>query len=139
MRSLVASGCAKGEPLARRIVVRCTKVSPDRCPDPTGPRLCGGLDDPAARPLPRIKGHVRFEDVQFSYGTGPEVLHGIDLDVPAGTTVALVGHTGAGKSTIAKLIARFYDPTGGRITVSSGERKYLVDVDWLTGRVYITD
>jgi ATP-binding cassette subfamily B protein len=45
------------------------------------------------------------------------VLHGIDLDVPAGTTVALVGHTGAGKSTIAKLLARFYDPTEGRITM----------------------
>ena len=45
---------------------------------------------------------------------GPEVLHGIDLDVPAGTTVALVGHTGAGKSTIAKLLARFYDPREGR-------------------------
>jgi ATP-binding cassette subfamily B protein len=45
------------------------------------------------------------------------VLHGIDLHVPAGTTVALVGHTGAGKSTIAKLLARFYDPTEGRITL----------------------
>ena len=45
------------------------------------------------------------------------MLHGIDLDVPAGTTVALVGHTGAGKSTIAKLLARFYDPTGGRLTI----------------------
>jgi ATP-binding cassette subfamily B protein len=74
-------------------------------------------DGPAARPLQRIRGHVRFDDVHFSYGTGPEVLHGIDLDVPPGTTVALVGHTGAGKSTIAKLIARFYDPTGGRIQV----------------------
>ena len=49
--------------------------------------------------------------------TGPEVLHGLDLDVPAGTTVALVGHTGAGKSTIAKLLARFYDPRDGRITI----------------------
>jgi ATP-binding cassette subfamily B protein len=74
-------------------------------------------DAPGAKPLERIRGHVRFEGVHFSYGTGPEVLHGIDLDVPPGTTVALVGHTGAGKSTIAKLIARFYDPTGGRITV----------------------
>jgi ATP-binding cassette subfamily B protein len=55
--------------------------------------------------------------VRFRYGRGDEVLHGIDLDVPAGTTVALVGHTGAGKSTIAKLIARFYDPTGGRLTI----------------------
>src|SRR5262249_23246770 len=49
--------------------------------------------------------------------SGPEVLHGIDLEVPAGTTVALVGHTGAGKSTIAKLLARFYDPTAGSISI----------------------
>src|SRR5436190_15504653 len=75
------------------------------------------LDTPAAQPLPQVEGHVRFEGVRFSYGTGPEVLHGLDLDVPPGTTVALVGHTGAGKSTIAKLLARFYDPTEGRITI----------------------
>src|SRR5207253_1514056 len=48
---------------------------------------------------------------------GDDVLHALDLDVPAGTTVALVGHTGAGKSTIAKLLARFYDPREGRITI----------------------
>src|SRR5205823_5240796 len=58
-----------------------------------------------------------FEGVRFGYGDGPEVLHGLDLDVPPGTTVALVGHTGAGKSTIAKLLARFYDPREGRITI----------------------
>jgi ABC-type multidrug transport system fused ATPase/permease subunit len=75
------------------------------------------VDRPAARDLPEIDGHVRFEGVRFSYGRGDEVLHGIDLDVPAGTTVALVGHTGAGKSTIAKLLARFYDPTHGWITI----------------------
>jgi ATP-binding cassette subfamily B protein len=74
-------------------------------------------DAPGALELQRIEGHVRFEALRFSYGTGPEVLHGIDLDVPTGTTVALVGHTGAGKSTIAKLIARFYDPTDGRVTI----------------------
>jgi ATP-binding cassette subfamily B protein len=60
---------------------------------------------------------VTFDRVRFAYGTGPEVLHELDLDVPAGTTVALVGHTGAGKSTIAKLLARFYDPRDGRITI----------------------
>ena len=80
------------------------------------------VDRPNAEPLPRIAGHVRFEDVRFAYGLrggklGEEVLHGIELDVPAGTTVALVGHTGAGKSTIAKLLARFYDPREGAITI----------------------
>jgi ATP-binding cassette subfamily B protein len=75
------------------------------------------LDDDRAIELGRIRGAVSFEDVRFAYGRGPEVLHGIDLDVAAGTTVALVGHTGAGKSTIAKLIARFYDPTSGRISI----------------------
>ncbi len=75
------------------------------------------VDAPGAAALPRIEGRVRFEGVRFGYGALPEVLHGIDLDVPAGTSVALVGHTGAGKSTIAKLIARFYDPREGRITI----------------------
>jgi ATP-binding cassette subfamily B protein len=74
-------------------------------------------DHPGAEPLAHIAGHVSFEEVHFAYGRGAEVLHGIDLDVPAGTTVALVGHTGAGKSTIAKLLARFYEPTSGRITI----------------------
>jgi ATP-binding cassette, subfamily B, bacterial len=75
------------------------------------------LDRPGAAELAQIQGHVAFEGVRFTYGRGDEVLHGIDLDVPAGTTVALVGHTGAGKSTIAKLLARFYEPTHGRLTI----------------------
>lgn len=75
------------------------------------------VDRPGARELPRIHGRVSFEGVRFAYSRGPEVLHGIDLDVPAGMTIALVGHTGAGKSTMAKLLARFYDPTEGRITI----------------------
>ncbi len=75
------------------------------------------VDGAAALELPRIDGHVRFEAVRFGYGTLPEVLHGIELDVPPGTSVALVGQTGAGKSTIAKLIARFYDPREGRVTI----------------------
>jgi ABC-type multidrug transport system fused ATPase/permease subunit len=75
------------------------------------------VDAPDSDDLLRIAGHVGFENVHFGYGKGVEVVHGIDLDVPAGTTVALVGHTGAGKSTIAKLLARFYDPREGRITI----------------------
>ena len=87
-------------------------------------RIIGVLDEepeivdvPEAEELPRIRGHVRFERVRFGYGELPAVLHDFDLDVPPGTTVALVGHTGAGKSTIAKLLARFYDPRSGRITI----------------------
>ena len=75
------------------------------------------VDRPGARELPHVEGRVHFDNVRFGYGKGPEVLHGLSLDVPPGTTVALVGHTGAGKSTIAKLLARFYDPLEGRITI----------------------
>jgi len=76
-----------------------------------------------------VRGEIRFERVDFTYGrpdTDPAagaqpddalVLHDIDLHVPPGQTVALVGSTGAGKSTVAKLVARFYDPTAGRITI----------------------
>jgi ATP-binding cassette subfamily B protein/subfamily B ATP-binding cassette protein MsbA len=75
-------------------------------------------DQPGAADLPPIRGNVRFEDVSFHYSDDPTpVLTGIDLDVPAGETVALVGKTGAGKTTIIKLLARFHDPTGGRVLV----------------------
>src|SRR5205823_9861799 len=79
------------------------------------------VDAPDARELPPVAGAVSFESVRFGYGDGPEVLHDLDLDVPVGTTVALVGHTGAGKSTIAKLLARFYDPREGRITIDGDD------------------
>ncbi len=75
------------------------------------------LDLPDARELATIQGDVRFDNITFGYGEGPTVLHGLDLVVPAGTTVALVGHTGAGKSTIVKLLARFYDPRDGRVLI----------------------
>ncbi len=76
------------------------------------------IDRPGARPLAAHRGQrpLRGRPLHLRHAAD-EVLHGIDLDVPAGTTVALVGHTGAGKSTIAKLIARFYEPTHGRITI----------------------
>jgi ATP-binding cassette subfamily B protein len=66
----------------------------------------------------RIAGHLRFEDVTFSYpGSDTAAVAGINLDVPAGSTLALVGETGSGKSTTAALIARLYDPVAGRITI----------------------
>ena len=73
-------------------------------------------DRPGALALPRLRGDLRFDHVSFAYAPGGEnALTDIDLHVPAGQTVALVGSTGAGKSTFAKLAARFYDPTEGAI------------------------
>jgi ATP-binding cassette, subfamily B, bacterial len=72
-------------------------------------------DDPV--PLPDPRGEIRLEDVCFAYDRGPRVLHDVDLRIDAGTTLALIGPTGAGKSTVAKLIARFYDPGAGRVTL----------------------
>jgi ATP-binding cassette subfamily B protein len=73
-------------------------------------------DRPDAIDLDQLRGEIRFEDVTFSYGDAP-ALSNISLTVPPGQTVALVGATGAGKSTVAKLVARFYDPDSGRILV----------------------
>ena len=78
------------------------------------------VDAPDARPLPRIDGELRFDHVSFRYGADPDgawALRDLDLTVAPGETVALVGETGAGKSTFAKLVARFYDPTEGAILV----------------------
>jgi ATP-binding cassette subfamily B protein len=79
------------------------------------------VDDPVA-PVPvdpsRVEGHVRIEDVTFSYpGSDAAAVAGITLDVPARSTLALVGETGSGKSTLAALAARLYDPDAGRITI----------------------
>jgi ABC-type multidrug transport system fused ATPase/permease subunit len=77
------------------------------------------VDAPDAIELPRIRGELRFDGVSFRYGEGegPWALRNIDLVVAPGETVALVGETGAGKSTFAKLVARFYEPTEGSISV----------------------
>lgn len=75
-------------------------------------------DAPDAIELPQIRGHVRFENVSFSYENDDiAVAKNINLDVPPGTTVALVGHTGAGKTTLIRLLMRFYDVTEGRLTI----------------------
>ena len=74
-------------------------------------------DSPDARDLPPGPGHVRFEGVSFAYAEGRDVLEEIDLELQPGRTVALIGHTGSGKTTLAALVPRFYDVTAGRITV----------------------
>ena len=75
------------------------------------------VDRPGAPALEVKRGNVRFEDVRFGYEPGREILKGIDLDIPAGTSLAVVGPSGAGKSTLARLMYRFYDPTAGRILI----------------------
>ena len=70
-----------------------------------------------ATELPQVRGHVRFEDVRFSYDRGAQVLNGIDIDARPGQVVALLGAPGSGKSTATSLLPRFYDVTSGRVTV----------------------
>ncbi|MFD5901445.1 ABC transporter ATP-binding protein [Streptomyces microflavus] len=72
-----------------------------------------------------LRGEIAFEDVSFAYGGEEEALTGIDLHIPAGQTVAFVGETGAGKSTLVKLVARFYDPTSGRVTADGTDLRRL--------------
>ncbi|MFG2258997.1 ABC transporter ATP-binding protein [Streptomyces mirabilis] len=72
-----------------------------------------------------LRGDIAFEDVDFAYGDDEEALSAVSLSIPAGQTVAFVGETGAGKSTLVKLVARFYDPTGGRVTVDGTDLRSL--------------
>ncbi len=82
-------------------------------------------DRPDALDLPPGPGDVRFERVSFEYLEGRSVLLDIDLDVPAGRTIALIGHTGSGKTTLTSLVPRFYDVTGGRVTVDGHDVRDL--------------
>jgi ATP-binding cassette subfamily B protein len=94
-----------------------------------------------AKPQPLatgVTGKVRFEGVRFAYRPDREILPRFDLDVPAGQTIALVGSTGAGKSTLAKLIARFYDPSDGRITLDGIDLRNLTNQDLHRAVVMVT-
>ncbi|HZO88920.1 MAG TPA: ABC transporter ATP-binding protein [Chthonomonadaceae bacterium] len=80
-------------------------------------------EQPGAPDLPAARGEVAFECVSFAYEPGQEVLHDLNLRVAAGETVAIVGPTGAGKSTLIALLARLYDPTAGRITIDGTDSR----------------
>ncbi|KAB8186230.1 ATP-binding cassette domain-containing protein [Nonomuraea phyllanthi] len=79
---------------------------------------------PGTRELPGARGEVRFEDVDFSYGEAP-TLTGVDLTIPAGTGLAVVGETGSGKTTLSYLLPRLYDVTGGRVTIDGVDVREL--------------
>ncbi|MEO0811944.1 MAG: ATP-binding cassette domain-containing protein, partial [Myxococcota bacterium] len=82
------------------------------------------VDDPNAVELPPLERSIQFDDVHFHYRPDSPVLKGISLEIPVGSTVALVGATGCGKSTIAQLLPRFYDVTAGRILVDGTELRH---------------
>ena len=84
-------------------------------------------DRPGALELPRLRGEIEFDDVTFAYGDGEPALCSVSLHVPPGQTVALVGATGAGKSTLAKLVARFYDPDHGRVLVDGHDLRGVTE------------
>jgi ATP-binding cassette subfamily B protein len=88
--------------------------------------------------IDRARGRVEFDHVDFAYVEDRPVLPDLDLTIPEGQTVALVGTTGAGKTTIAKMIARFYDPTGGRITLDGIDLRDLSDDDLRRNVVMVT-
>ncbi|MEO7146824.1 MAG: ATP-binding cassette domain-containing protein, partial [Terrimesophilobacter sp.] len=96
-------------------------------PDPTGP-----ID------LWEARGAVSFKDVEFAYTADRVILPRFDLDIPAGQTIALVGSTGAGKSTLAKLISRFYDPTSGALTLDGVDLRQLHPKDLRRAIVMVT-
>ena len=93
-----------------------------------GERIFEVLDEPeeisdraGAQPLPPGPGHVRFEGVDFGYELGRLVLEDVDLEIPAGRTLALIGRTGSGKTTLAALVPRFYEVTSGRVLVDGAD------------------
>ncbi|MEY4648229.1 MAG: hypothetical protein RL009_645 [Actinomycetota bacterium] len=88
--------------------------------------------------LAEPKGHVEFDGVEFAYSNGKEVLPHFSLDIPAGQTIALVGTTGAGKSTMAKLISRFYDPVKGEVRLDGIDLRKLSDEDLRRAVVMVT-
>ncbi len=98
----------------------------------------GVPEPPAPVSLPDARGDLRFDHVRFAYVAGVPVLPDLDLAIPSGQTVALVGTTGAGKTTIAKLATRFYDPVGGAITLDGIDLRTLSSEDLHRSVVMVT-
>ncbi len=91
----------------------------------------------AATSLPEAQGHIRFKGVEFGYRERT-VLHHLDLEIPAGQTLAVVGSTGAGKTTVARLAARFWDPTEGRVLLDDVDLRDLTEVDLRRAVITVT-
>ncbi len=108
-------------------------------------KISGVLEEEPSVPEPlqptalvQAKGEIRFQGVEFKYNTGPVVLHKLDLEIPAGQTIALVGTTGAGKSTLAKLVSRFYDPSQGAVELDGIDLREIANTDLRREVVMVT-
>ena len=86
-------------------------------------------DGDISLPVESIRGHMRLDDVAFAYSDGREIIKGLNLDFPAGETIAIVGATGAGKSTVIKLLLRYYDVTSGRVLLDGYDLRELKQAD----------
>ncbi|MDT5107027.1 MAG: ATP-binding cassette, subfamily bacterial [Mycobacterium sp.] len=98
----------------------------------------GIQDPPHPVQLQKVNGDIGFRHVDFSYAPGRPILPDLNLEIPAGQTVALVGTTGAGKTTIAKLIARFYDPVAGSVTLDGVDLRDLAQAELRRHIVMVT-
>ena len=108
-------------------------------------KVSGVLEEVPTVPVPEkpvdlweSRGHVQFDDVTFGYSDERTILPSFSLDIPAGQTIALVGTTGAGKSTLAKLISRFYDPSKGEVTLDGVDLRDLHPKDLRRAIVMVT-
>ena len=108
-------------------------------------KISGVLQEEPTVPEPQnpvsvveAKGEVDFKDVDFTYSTGGVILHPFSLKIPAGQTIALVGTTGAGKSTLAKLVSRFYDPTHGKVCLDGVSLDQISNLDLRREIVMVT-
>ncbi|MFM6965803.1 MAG: ABC transporter ATP-binding protein, partial [Rhodoluna sp.] len=108
-------------------------------------KISGVLEEAESVPEPEHptklehpQGHLNFNDVEFHYSNGKTILPGFNLDIPAGQTIALVGTTGAGKSTLAKLVSRIYDPSVGQLTLDGVDLRQLSNLELRRAIVMVT-